>query len=74
MYMEKKGRARIEFARNIGLRQDAGFATRCAGCGKCEAHCPQHIGIRQMLRQADADLRPLPYRLGINAARMLMGR
>ena len=74
MHMEKKGRARIEFARNIGLRKDAGFASRCAGCGKCEAHCPQHIRIRAMLKQADADLRPLLYRIGIAAARKFLGR
>ncbi len=74
MHMEGKGRARIEFARNIGLRRDAGFASRCAGCGRCEAHCPQHIRIPEMLKQADADLRPLLLKIGIAAARRFMGR
>ncbi len=74
MYMEKKGRARIEFARNIGLKKDAGFASRCIGCGICETHCPQHIQIRTMLKQADADLRTLPYKLGIAVTRKFLGR
>ncbi len=74
MYMEGKGRARIEFARNIGLRNDAGLASRCTGCGKCEAHCPQHIKIRAVLKLADADLRPIPYRIGISVARKIMGK
>jgi predicted aldo/keto reductase-like oxidoreductase len=74
MYLEKKTPARFEFARNVGMRQEPGFATQCVGCGKCEAHCPQHIPIREMLRKADRDLRPLPYRAGIRVARKIMGR
>ncbi|MDE7283834.1 MAG: 4Fe-4S dicluster domain-containing protein, partial [Lachnospiraceae bacterium] len=69
MYMEKKTSARIEFAQNMGLRKEPGFASQCANCGKCEQHCPQHINIREKLKEADRDLRPLPYKIGINAAR-----
>ena len=53
MYMEKKMPARFEFAQVMGLRKEPGFATQCVGCGKCEKHCPQHIAIRDMLKQAD---------------------
>ena len=75
MYMEEsKSRARFEFARNMGLRKEAGFASECIGCGKCEQHCPQHINIREKLKEADRALRPLPYKIGINAARKIMGR
>ena len=69
MYMEKKAPARFEFARNVGLRKEPGFATQCVGCGLCESHCPQHLPIRQKLKEADRDLRPLPYKIAIAIAR-----
>ena len=74
MYMEKKSSARKEFARNMGLRKEPGFATQCVGCGLCEKHCPQHLPIRQKLKEADRDLRPLPYKIGIQVARKIMRR
>ena len=74
MYMEKKSPARFEFAQNMGLRKEPGFASQCVGCGKCEAHCPQHIPIREKLKEADRHLRPLPYKLGLYAARKFMIR
>ena len=72
MYMEKNSRARFEFVQNMGLRKEPGFASQCVGCGKCEKHCPQHINIREKLREADRTLRPLPYKIGINIARKIM--
>ena len=74
MYMEKKSSARKEFARNMGLRKEPGFATQCVGCGLCEKHCPQHLPIRQKLKEADRDLRPLPYKIGIQIARKITNR
>ena len=74
MYMEKKSSARKEFARNMGLRKEPGFATQCVGCGLCEKHCPQHLPIRQKLKEADRDLRPLPYKIGIQVARKITNR
>ena len=74
MYMEKKTASRMEFARVMGLRKEAGFASQCIGCGKCEQHCPQHLNIREKLKEADKALRPLPYRVGIDIARKIMIR
>ena len=74
MYMEKKTSARFEFAQNMALRKEPGFATQCVGCGKCEQHCPQQISIREKLREADRALRPLPYKIGIQAARKIIIR
>ena len=73
-YMEKSSRARFEFAQNMGLRKEPGFASQCVGCGKCEQHCPQHINIREKLKEADRALRPLPYKLGINIVRKIIIR
>ncbi len=72
MYMEKKNSARFEFAQNMGMRKEPGFASQCVGCGKCEQHCPQHIPIREKLKEADRALRPLPYKAGINIARKII--
>ncbi len=72
MYMENKASARFNFAQAMGMRADAGFATRCVGCGKCEKHCPQHINIRERLKEADKALRPLPYKIGIEVAKKLL--
>ena len=74
MYLEKKGPARFEYMRSFALRKEAGFASQCVGCGKCEKHCPQHLPIREKLKEADRELRPLPYRIGLGAARKIMGR
>ncbi|MCM1187489.1 MAG: aldo/keto reductase [Lachnoclostridium sp.] len=74
MYMEKKSSARFEFAQNMGMRKEPGFASQCVGCGQCEKHCPQHISIREKLKEADHALRPLPYKIGIHVARKMIIR
>ena len=73
-YMEDNPRVRFEFARNMGIRKEPGFASQCVGCGRCEQRCPQHIDIREKLKEADRALRPLPYRIGISIARKIMLR
>lgn len=72
MYMEKKFPSRIEFAQAMALRKNPGFASQCIDCGKCELHCPQHIKIREVLREADKSLRPLPFKIGIEIARKIV--
>jgi predicted aldo/keto reductase-like oxidoreductase len=37
-------------------------------------HCPQHIQIREMLKKADKDLRPLPVRIALPVVRKFMAR
>lgn len=72
MGIQKKSATRFEFAQVMGMRENPGFASLCVQCGKCEKHCPQHIAIREKLKEADSKLRPLPYKLGINLARKIM--
>lgn len=72
--LEGKRAARFDYAQNIGMKKEPAFATQCTGCGKCEQHCPQSIPIREKIKEADKVLRPLPFKLAINAARKFMLR
>ena len=74
MYTEGKSAGRFQFAQTVSLSREPPFATQCVGCGKCEQHCPQGIPIREKLKEADRELRPLPYRIGIGLARKIMFR
>ena len=74
MYTEGKRDARFQFAQTVGMTRQSAFASQCVGCGKCESHCPQSIPIREKLKDADKALRPLPWKIGINAARAFMVR
>ena len=74
MYTEGKSAGRFQFAQTVSLSKEPPFATQCVGCGKCEQHCPQGIPIREKLKEADRELRPLPYRIGIGLARKIMFR
>jgi predicted aldo/keto reductase-like oxidoreductase len=46
--------------------------SNCVKCGKCEAHCPQHIPIRQELANARKRLEPVYVRLMLAAARLFL--
>ena len=62
MYTENKKTGRREYWQVVSLRREPAFATQCVGCGRCEQHCPQHLPIRALLKEADKALRPWPYR------------
>ena len=72
MYTENKASGRREYLQTVALNGDPSFASQCIDCGKCEKHCPQHIEIRRMLKVADKELLPLPYRIGIRIGRRFM--
>ncbi len=62
-FSEGKLSGRIEYAMCTAVRKDPSSASNCIGCGKCEQHCPQHIPIRQELKNATAILEFAPYRV-----------
>lgn len=75
MFAEHKRTGRREYWQVVGLRKEPAFATQCVGCGKCESHCPQHLPIRALLKEADRALRPPHYRVaGWVARKFLFGR
>ena len=63
-YSEGKRAAFMEYFMCTAMRKDASAASNCIQCGKCEQHCPQHIEIRQELKQARKQLEGPVYRTG----------
>ncbi|WP_430931811.1 aldo/keto reductase [Saccharicrinis sp. 156] len=50
---QTKSHTRIMYSR---LLSDKEKASACVECGKCEEHCPQHIPIREKLKEASETL------------------
>ena len=57
-----------EYLMCTALRKNTASASQCIGCGKCEAHCPQNISIREMLKAAEKDLENPVYKAVKKAA------
>ena len=57
-------KALTEYFMITGVRRDYTGPGNCIGCGKCEQHCPQHLPIRQELKNARKALEGIPYRIG----------
>lgn len=69
-YSEGKRSALIEYTMCTAIRNTSSAASNCIGCGKCEMHCPQHIPIRQELKNASKVLETPLYK----AARFVVKR
>lgn len=74
MFTEGKHGGRRQYIQSVGLTKEPAFASQCVDCGKCESHCPQNLPIRELLKEADKALRPLPYKAAVNVARKFMFR
>ncbi|MCD7884973.1 MAG: aldo/keto reductase [Lachnospiraceae bacterium] len=51
-----------EYIQSTAMRREPSSASMCAGCGRCEQHCPQSIPVREMLREAARELETPKYR------------
>ena len=67
-YAEGKASGFFDYMMCTALRKNATPASNCVGCGKCEQHCPQHLPIRQHLKEAKSELEGPLYRLVRRAA------
>ena len=56
LYTEGKFSGWKEYFMCTAARKTSTAASNCIGCGKCESHCPQHIPIRQELKNAQKAL------------------
>jgi predicted aldo/keto reductase-like oxidoreductase len=58
-----------EYFMCTAARPNSTAASNCIGCGKCEKHCPQHISIREELKNAQKALEIPLYRLARKVVR-----
>lgn len=61
-YLENKKLAVKEYIKITAARKKPGSASLCNGCGRCEAHCPQHIPIRKELKNVKRELETPTYK------------
>ena len=62
-YQEGRFWSFVDYVICTMLRKNSTAASNCVGCGKCEKHCPQHIPIREKLREAQKELEGPLYRV-----------
>ena len=68
-YSENKFWGLVDYFICTSLRKNSSAASNCIECGKCEKHCPQHIQIRQELKNARKELEGPIYKLGRRIAK-----
>ena len=71
MYTEGRGGGRHEYLQTVCLQKNFVDAGNCIGCGKCEKICPQSLEIRNKLKEADKELLPFYYKIGLRIIKKL---
>ena len=71
-YSEGRFAALREYAMGMVIRKDQSMARQCVFCGLCETHCPQHIRIREELKNARKVLEPPIVRIAAKIAPHVM--
>ena len=69
-YSENKFWGLVDYFMCTSLRKNSAAASNCIECGKCEKHCPQHIQIRQELKNARKELEGPVYRIARKVAKL----
>jgi predicted aldo/keto reductase-like oxidoreductase len=62
-YTESKFWGLADYFMATGLRKNSAAVSNCIGCGKCEAHCPQGLSIRQELKKVEKTMEVPIYKL-----------
>lgn len=70
MYTENANAGRVEYAQMVAFQKEMSDIAKCAECGKCEAHCPQHLNIRKEMKIAQKKLLPWHFRAIVRLVRM----
>lgn len=70
MHTENRATGRHEYMQIVALQKEMSDISKCIKCGKCERHCPQHLEIPRMLKEAQKNLQPWYYRVGIKLIRL----
>ncbi len=70
-YSEGKIAGMKEYIMTNAIRKEPASASQCIECGACERHCPQHIQIRQELKNARKILENPAYKITSKGIRAL---
>lgn len=70
MYAEQKSSGRHEYLQVTAFQKEMSLPGECVKCGRCEEHCPQHIEIRERLKEAERVLLPWYYKIGVRCLRL----
>ncbi len=70
-YSDNTFTALKEYFMCTALRRNSSAASNCVGCGKCELHCPQHISIRNELKNAKKELEGPLYKIAAFIVKLL---
>lgn len=68
--LEGKGKAASGYFQVTAMRSEPAVASLCIGCGKCEQHCPQHLPIREHLKEVERTFETPLFRLAHKCVRL----